>query len=135
MLLPTFPAVLEWSKNAVLAILGSDGKVTLWQAEKGPRILANADGGRSAIFGGDIWMAWSLSGEYLALRYDDPKSIASDTGRMPEKIEIWSANGSLVRIIPSSEIAAVEMAWSPQGDMLAVADLSGKITLVTPLIK
>jgi len=101
---------ISWHKDSrILASVGQDGKVRLWDAETGKQ--------RSEMAGGASWVervAFSPLGDYLV----------SAAGR---KLRLWSASGELIREYPDANSTITDIKWRYDGKQFAISAYNGVV--------
>ncbi|MCY4063072.1 MAG: WD40 repeat domain-containing protein [Chloroflexi bacterium] len=101
---------ISWHKDSrLLASVGQDGKVRLWDAETGKQ--------RSEMAGGASWVervAFSPVGDYLV----------SAAGR---KLRLWSASGELIREYTDANSTITDIKWRYDGRQFAISAYNGVV--------
>jgi len=103
---------VAFSANGTLATSDNDGNVYLWNATTGTRI-ATLDGINGAVAQS---IAFSPSGNLVAAAVnDDPEGLY--------EVIVWTATGQVLTVFRSSaSIGGTRLAFSPDGESLAVGD-------------
>ena len=101
---------ISWHKDSrLLASVGQDGKVRLWDAETGTQI--------SEMAGGASWVervAFSPVGDWLV----------SAAGR---KLRLWNRSGELIREYPDANSTITDIKWRYDGKQFAVSAYNGVV--------
>jgi WD40 repeat protein len=106
---------VSWSPDSNYLATASpfDGLVKVWNAQTGT-LVATLEGERTTE--GPLFVDWNPNGRYIV-------SIASviDGGT---SVRLWQVEGELFELLPSNDtrFAAYDIAWSPNGEQLAIAD-------------
>jgi WD40 repeat protein len=97
-------SAIDWQPGGtVLASVGQDGKVRLWNTHSGEEI--------AALPAGASWaecVAWSTDGQFLA----------TSAGK---KVRIWSATGQQLQEYADHGSTVADLAWEPGRNWLTVA--------------
>ncbi|MBM3263680.1 MAG: WD40 repeat domain-containing protein [candidate division Zixibacteria bacterium] len=99
---------LSWHpRGLLLASAGQDGKARVWDAMRGQELF-NLDGGASWV----ECAAWSPNGDWLA----------TAAGR---EVRFWNTTGDQVSSTKAFESTVADIAWAPDGNILAAAAYGG----------
>ena len=101
---------ISWhSDSRLLASVGQDGKVRLWDAETGLQ--------RAEMAGGSGWVervAFSPAGDWLV----------SAAGR---KLRLWNGRGDLIREYPDANSTITDIKWRHDGKQFAISAYNGVV--------
>jgi WD40 repeat protein len=112
--------VLDFSPDGRrLASAGSDGAATIWDAT-GCRELARLDDGEPR-------------GPLIGLTFSPDGRLLATAGLKARAVHLWDPNTGEPRgTLPASDLGAIAIAFSPAGDLLAIAQGDGTLVLWDP---
>jgi WD40 repeat protein/serine/threonine protein kinase len=144
----TIPDSVNWtdylsfsSDAALLAGASADGSIAVWDAASGARLQTmtghgNSNDGPRTAAGSESIGSLAFSERFTVNRVDDavfhPVSTDVVSAGYDGTVRRWDTTTGEGRVLHTFDYLANSVAWSPDGSIIAAADLSGEVILLDP---